>query len=157
MYAIYVLHKKLHEILVIPRIVYSGHIEYIMTIEKNKRTGREAGKDHTMRMKQYEVEVYEKHSHGVWGKQHYFGMVLSSNNIANAESFALDILAGMTPNEVRERSDGRFFICSISGLRSWVPVGDGVHHKCVRLDLDKPFGYEEAEKRFTVKARVFKG
>ena len=109
-----------------------------------------------MKEKQYEIEVYSNASHGCWGKQHYFGLVLSSNTVANAESFALDILAGMTPNEVKKESEGRFYICEVCGLHSWVPTEDG-GLKRVKLDLDKPFGYEEAEKRFTVKARVFRG
>lgn len=109
-----------------------------------------------MKEKQYEVEVYESTSHGHYGKQHYFGWVLSSDKVENAKSFALDILAGMTPNEIRKESDGRFYICNVCGLHSWVPTGDG-HFKYVKLDLDKPIGYEEAKKRFTIKARVFRG
>lgn len=109
-----------------------------------------------MKERQYEVEIYEKTSHGHFGKQHYFGWVLSSDKKENAISFALDILAGMTPNEVRKESDGRFYICNVCGLHTFVPSEDG-KFKYVKLDLDKPFGYEEAERRFTVKARLFKG
>ena len=117
-------------------------------------TGLEVRKGSTMKEKQYEVEVYEKHSHGCYGKMHYFGWVLSSNNKANAESFALDILAGMTPNEISKESDGK--LSTSYGWHTFVPMGDG---KCryVELDLDKPSGYEEAEKRFTVKANIFRG
>lgn len=108
-----------------------------------------------MKEKQYEVEVYEKYSHGCWGKQHYFGWVLSSDKIANAESFALEILAGMTPNEICKESDGRLkydpFI-----WHTFEPTEDG-KYRYVVLDPDKPIGYEMAEKRFTVKARVFRG
>lgn len=106
-----------------------------------------------MKEKQYEVEIYEKHSHGHWGKQHYFGWVLSSDKVANAESFALDILAGMTPNEVVKESDGRFILC---GLHTMKKQEDG-SYKYAKLDLDEPFGYEEVQERFTVKARVFRG
>lgn len=109
-----------------------------------------------MKEKQYEVEIYEKYSHGHWGKQHYFSWVLSSDKIANAESFAIDILAGMTPNEVRKESDGRFYICNVCGLHT-VKKQEGGSYKYAKLDLDEPFGYEEVERRFTVKARVFRG
>jgi hypothetical protein len=109
-----------------------------------------------MQEKQYEVEVYEKCRHGKYGKQHYFGWVLSSDKKENAISFALDILAGMTPNEVRKESDGRFYICGVCGLHTFIPTEDG-GYKYASLDLDKPFGYEEVERRFSVKARLFRG
>ena len=105
--------------------------------------------------KQYEVEVYEAHSHGCWGKQHYFGWVLSSDKVANAESFALDILAGMTPNELCKEADGRLTRDPYL-WHAWEPLEDGTW-RYVTLDMDKPIGYEEAAKRFTVKARVLRG
>jgi hypothetical protein len=108
-----------------------------------------------MKEKQYEVEIYASDSHGCWGKQHYFGWVISSDKIANAESFALDILAGMTPNEINKEADGKFFH-GITKLYGFVPNGDGTF-RYVPLDNDKPIGYKEAERRFTVKARVFRG
>ena len=108
-----------------------------------------------MKEKQYEVEIYEANNHGCWGKQHYFGWVLSSDKIANAESFALDILAGMTPNELCKESDGRL-PCDTYIWHTWEPLGDG-KHRYVVMDMDTPIGYEEAAKRFTVKARVFRG
>lgn len=108
-----------------------------------------------MKEKQYEVEIYEKTSHGCWGKQHFFCWILSSNNKANAESFALDILAGMTPEEISRESDGKC-IYDFTGWWGFVPNGDGTS-KYVKLDPDKAIGYEEAERRFTAKARVFRG
>lgn len=107
-----------------------------------------------MKEKQYEVEIYAKYGNGRYGKRHYFGWVLSSDKIANAESFALELLAGMTPNEIHKESDGRFIINC--GLHTFVPTEDG-KYKYVLLDHNEPIGYEEAEKRFTVKARVFRG
>jgi hypothetical protein len=108
-----------------------------------------------MKEKQYELEIYNYYSNGRYGKQHYFGWVLSSNNRANAESFALDILAGMTPNEINKEADGKFILGS-THLHKFVPNGDGTF-RYVELDNDEPIGYEEAERRFTVKARVLRG
>lgn len=108
-----------------------------------------------MKEKQYEVEIHEKHSHGHWGKEHYFGWVLSSDKVANAESFALDILAGMTPRELHNESEGKIRLEPYV-WHTFVPLGNG-YSKYVELDYDKPIGYEEAESRFTIKARVFRG
>ncbi len=107
-----------------------------------------------MKEKQYEVEVYEKHSHGKWGKMHYFGWVLSSDTIANAESFALDILAGMTPLEIAKEADGKNL-----GIEYWHTFErqENGTLRYVKVDPNKPLGYEGAESHFTVKARVFKG
>jgi hypothetical protein len=108
-----------------------------------------------MKERQYEVEVYERYSHGCYGKQHYFGWILSSDKKANAESFALEILGRMTPNELHKESDGKLRT-DVYGWHKFVPTQDG-KYKYVILDNDEPIGYEEAEKRFTVKARLFKG
>ena len=108
-----------------------------------------------MKERQYEVEVYERYSHGCYGKQHYFGWILSSDKKANAESFAFEILAGMTPNELMKESDGKIRV-DICGWHTWESLGNG-KVRYVKLDNDKPIGYEDAEKRFTVKARLFKG
>lgn len=108
-----------------------------------------------MKERQYEVEVYEGYSHGCWGKQHYFGWILSSDKKANAESFALDILAGMTPNELMKESDGKVRV-DVCGWYGYVPTGDGTY-RYVKLDNNKPIGYKEAERRFTVKARLLRG
>jgi hypothetical protein len=106
-----------------------------------------------MKERQYEVEVYEKHSHGCWGKVHYFGWILSSDKRENAESFALEILAGMTPNDIHKESDGKF---NIKCLDTMIPNVDGTY-KWMWLPLDTPIGYEEAEKRFSTKARLLRG
>ena len=107
-----------------------------------------------MKERQYEVEVYGSCNHGCWGKMHYFGWILSSDKKANAESFALEILAGMTPNEIHKESDGKFIINC--GLHRMIPIGDG-KYKSKQIDKDEPLGYEEAERRFTVKARLLRG
>lgn len=107
-----------------------------------------------MKERQYEVEVYERYSHGCWGKTHYFGWILSSDKKANAESFTLEILAGMTPNEIHKESDGKFN--ASFGLFRYVPIGDGKYRSKL-IDKNEPLGYEEAERRFTVKARLLRG
>lgn len=109
---------------------------------------------YSMKAKQYEVEVYESYSHGCYGKTHYFGWILSADKKEGAEAFALEILAGMTPNEIHKESDGKFIINC--GLYRYIPVGDG-KHRSVLIGKDEPLGYEEAERRFTVKARLFRG
>ncbi len=106
-----------------------------------------------MKERQYEVEVYEKHSHGCWGKQHYFGWVLSSDKKENAISFAYDILAGMTPSEIVKEANGKAITPS---WHTWERQEDGtLRYK--KLDSNNPVGYEFAEDHFTVKARLFKG
>lgn len=107
-----------------------------------------------MKEKQYEVEIYEKHSHGHYGKTHYFGWVLSSDKRENAETFALEILAGMTPDEIKKESDGRFI--TSCGLHRWEALGNG-KVRYIPIPNDQPVGYEFAESAFTVKARVFRG
>ena len=107
-----------------------------------------------MKEKQYEVEIYSSYQNGRYGKTHYFGWILSATNKANAESFALDILAGMTPNEIMNESDGK---CGQwFGWYNLVPIGNGVYRH-VTINNDAPIGYEFAERRFTIKSRVFKG
>lgn len=109
-----------------------------------------------MKERQYEVEVYEKYSHGCWGKRHYFGWILSSDKKENAESFALDIIAGMSPNELVKEADGKMVPPGVCGWHTWEDLGNG-KRRWVKLDNDKPVGYEFAEGNFTVKARLFKG
>ena len=54
------------------------------------------------RMKQYDVEILGKHSHGRDGKNYYFGMGLAAYSKTGAEDFAFDIVSGMTFEEVAE-------------------------------------------------------
>lgn len=98
--------------------------------------------------------MYGAYSHGRYGKTHYFGWILSADKKENAEAFALEILAGMTPNEIYKESDEKFFIDC--GLYKYVHTGDGIY-KSVAIEKDKPLGYEEVERRFTVKARLLRG
>ena len=60
------------------------------------------------RMKQYEVEVMGKYSHGCYGKEHYFGMVVSTESCKQAEMFADDILYEMTYEEFFDRCINSF-------------------------------------------------
>lgn len=50
-------------------------------------------------MKQYEVEINEKSSHGRYGKENYTCWCLSHTSKAGAEDFAIDILSGKTWRE----------------------------------------------------------
>ncbi len=109
-----------------------------------------------MKERQYEVEVYERYSHGCYGKVHYFGWILSADKKENAESFALDIIAGMTPNELVQEANGRMVPPGVSGWHIWEKQENG-KMKYIQLDNNKPVGYNYAENNFTVKARLFKG
>ena len=53
-------------------------------------------------MKQYEVEVMAKNSHGRYGKEKYTCWCLGHTSKAGAEDFALDIISGKTWKEVIE-------------------------------------------------------
>ena len=53
-------------------------------------------------MKNYEVDVYERYSHGKYGKEHYMGWRLSDTSAKNAAAFGYEILAGMTYREAFE-------------------------------------------------------
>lgn len=103
-----------------------------------------------MKMRDYEVEIYERHSHGHFGKQHYLGWILNDSSVENVKSFAAEILAGMTYREV-------FKDCPylIPGYR-FVSIGDG-KYRCEKIDADDKIGYEQVEKLFTIKARLFRG
>lgn len=73
------------------------------------------------KMKNYEVEVRTKYE-----DKHRFNWILNACGANNAESFATDILAGMTHRE-------------ISGA-----------------DCDDPIGYDLAMRMFKIKARLIR-
>lgn len=101
-------------------------------------------------MKQYEIEFYEKYSHGIYGKQHFTNadMILAADTIEQVKSFAIEVLAGMTYREVYgEKRDYGF---------SWVKTPDG-KEKPEWHQADDKIGLERASNCFTVKARVFRG
>lgn len=100
-------------------------------------------------MKTYEVEIYESGKHGSYKSQKMFTWILSHNTIACVKDFAIEILAGMTYEEVFGKNTARY------GAER-IPNGNGTH-RLRTYDAKEKLGFEAAEKRFTIKARVFKG
>lgn len=111
-------------------------------------------------MKQYEVEVKGLYSHGCYGKEHYFTLVLAADSCKDAESFADDVLYGMTYQE--------FFNLCIRDCYQNPHVQESFMNECKRIDLPDGkcrFQYIQHEltdkigdaRSFTFKARVFKG
>lgn len=111
-------------------------------------------------MKNYEVEVMGKYAHGCYGKEHYFGLVLSAENCKAAETFAEDILFDMTYQEFFERcvnDNYRKEIVQDSFMDGWewTTADDGKQIcKHYHRSLDDKIGNDH---KFTIKARVFKG
>lgn len=111
-------------------------------------------------MKNYEVEVMGRYSHGCYGKDHYFGMVLCAENCKAAETFAEDVISEMTYQEffemcVNDNYRKEIVQNSFMGVWEWTTHGDGTKtcKYCQRSLTDK-IG---ADHKFTFKARVFKG
>ncbi len=101
-------------------------------------------------MKQYEIEVYERYSHGVYGKKQYtnLSMILAADTKEQVISFAEDIISQMTYGEVfgeKSHYSPRF-----------IPNGDGTEKAYFPIATDK-IGIEVACGSFTIKARVYKG
>lgn len=95
-----------------------------------------------MKTKQYAVEVLEKTSHGKYGKDTFQVWCLSETSKARAVEFGYEILAGMTYREI---------------IKDYCE-----EHKCdIRFmipfccESDKPIGYENAKRFFTVKAYLY--
>lgn len=53
-------------------------------------------------MKDYTVEVLEKYSHGPYGKQFYFGMIVCADNKQSAQSMVEELVDDMTDDEFIE-------------------------------------------------------
>lgn len=110
-------------------------------------------------MKQYEVEVMGRYSHGRYGKERYFGLVLSAENCEAAKSFAEDIVYGMTYQEFFDRCMNDAYKkegIQKSFMNRWIWIEDGGKERTIfeRKELDDKISqYQE----FTFKARVFKG
>ena len=100
-------------------------------------------------MKNYEVEVYESGLHGQYKASKKFTWILSSNTIQQVKDFAFEILAGMTFEEVY--SDNTI----LYGFEE-IRLDDG-KIKLRKYQAKETLGYELAERRFTIKARVYKG
>lgn len=112
-------------------------------------------------MKQYEVEVMGSKSHGIYGKERYFGLVLSSDSCKSAETFAEDIIYDMTYQEFFDRCISDNYRKSIvqtqfMNVQIWARDENGkyltsTHYK---RELTDKIGNDH---EFTFKARVFKG
>lgn len=95
------------------------------------------------KMKQYAVEVIERHQHGRYGKEFYFGMYLWGFNKKDAEEVGYETLASMTFAEINAS-------CVNPGdLNKPWQIWDQVQH-----GTDKPIGFDLAEKYFICKAYI---
>lgn len=99
-------------------------------------------------MKNYEIEIYESGLHGRNKANKIFSWNLNADSISQVKSFALEILAGMTFVEVYGD------IPILYGFER-IPNDNGTF-KLRKYQADEILGYENAEKRFTIKARVAK-
>lgn len=98
--------------------------------------------------KDYDVDVYSSSSHGRYGKDHFFRWCLNDTSIENVKLFAIEILAGMTYKEV---FGDDFFMYGMKKIEN----ADGTF-RLKTPSADEMLGYEVAESRFTIKARVLK-
>lgn len=110
-------------------------------------------------MKQYEVEVMGKYFHGRYGKEHYFGMVLSCDSCKSAESFAEELVSVMTYEEFFDRCVNSFKSDlaknQFMNIEKWTKLEDGklkvsFYQRCLTDKI-------QDDHSFTFKARVFKG
>lgn len=92
--------------------------------------------------KQYAVEILEKMQHGRWGKDFYFGMYVPGFSKKDAEEVALEMVAGMTFNEIKTAT-----VDKMKGF--WNCCYD-----MYKKDHNKPVGFEFAEKYFTYRAYI---
>lgn len=91
--------------------------------------------------RQYAVELLEKHQHGRYGKEFYFGMYVPGFSKKDAEEVALETVAGMSFNEIVSRTVDRK-----------KPFWESLY--MAGKDLDAPVGMEFAERFFTYKAYI---
>lgn len=98
--------------------------------------------------KDYDVDVYSASSHGRYGKDHYFRWCLNDTSIENVKLFAIEILAGMTYKEVFGDDS------CLYGMKK-IANADGTF-RLKTPSADEILGYEVAESRFTIKAKVLK-
>lgn len=95
--------------------------------------------------RQYAVELLEKYQHGCYGKCFYFGLYVPGFSKKDAEEVALETVAGMSLNEIKERTvDSEKNFWGTLYLPNWTPHGDPT----------KPVGMEFAERFFTYKAYI---
>ena len=93
-------------------------------------------------MKQYEVEVMEKYSHGQHGKQRFMGWILSHTSKDGAIDFAKDIMSGMTWGDFKKES-----------VR---PLSIFMHMSLYGFKEDDPISIEHIEKHFSFRATLMK-
>ncbi len=110
-------------------------------------------------MKDYEVEVMGLYSHGQYGKEHYFGMVLSAENCKKAESFADELLYDMTYQEFFERCFNHFRSEFAKEQFMTVEVWTRTDNGKLKIHFYKRNLTDKIndDHRFTFKARVFRG
>ena len=87
--------------------------------------------------KNYAVDVLEKYSHGIYGKEKFTSWRLSETSKQRACSFAAEIIAGMTWQEILSEARPDEY------LQMYVPAG---------CKLDELIGHENAEKYFSYRA-----
>ena len=97
------------------------------------------------KLKQYAVEVIQRHSHGRYGKDFYFGMYLCGFNKKDAEEVGIETLAQMTFNEINSR-------CVNDDRKPW-EVFDQCRHEREN-GKDAPIGVKLAERYFTCRAYI---
>ena len=94
-----------------------------------------------MKQRQYAVDVLERYSHGIYGKEKYTSWLLSETSKARACCFAAEIVAGMTWREILKEKYGHDnFLSNI-----FCPWG---------CKLDDQIGHEGAEKYFSYRASI---
>lgn len=112
--------------------------------------------------KDYEVNFMDKYSHGCYGKAIYGGWVLNASSKANAESFAYDILLGMTYQELIDEFFSKYQTSNTLYI-DWILtesiefVKDGVTYcRFQKRDLTKKISEDFINSRFTIKANILK-
>ena len=90
--------------------------------------------------RQYAIEVLERHQHGKWGKEFYFGMYLPAFSKKDAEEVGIEELASMSFAEITSR-------CVDDRKKPWQFFEDN-------NEKDIPIGRSLAEKYFTCKAYI---
>lgn len=91
-------------------------------------------------MREYNVEILGKYSHGVYGKEFFFGMYLCGFSKADVSGIAMEILANMTLGEFKDR-------CPMKS--HWFILHYG---SC--LDWDTKLGYGLVNESFSVRANI---
>ena len=90
-------------------------------------------------MKNYEVDIYKKHCKK-GEKTHYLGMILCDSSVEKVKLFAIEVVAGMTFEEVFEKHSN-----------------EGVYYAMMNnKKMNDILGWELADELFSVSANVLK-